>query len=106
MREASGPTSEPTDALLMKQCPLCQTPYAASAVTVLEKKEAVDYLHLGCTSCHSALLALVTRSRQGMGSIATLTDLTAEDARKNRHSEPFTSDDVLLFHMMLRTQAT
>lgn len=86
---------------LLRRCPLCNTEYRPDAVTEVARAEASELLHFSCESCKGSLLALFVRSSIGMGSMATMTDLSAGDALRLSDGHILTDDDVLSFHQLL-----
>lgn len=87
---------------IWRECPLCGSDYAASAVAVLEEQASTQLVHLTCPDCANALLAMVMVSPLGMSSVAVVTDLTAADVKRLRCAAPISADDVLGFYQCLQ----
>lgn len=95
-------TSEQMSPLpILKQCPVCASEYEEDGTSVIEESEEAEVLHLSCRNCRVALLVCNVESPLGMSSIGTLTDLSADDTRRFRERDSFTSDDVLDLHEFL-----
>ncbi len=88
---------------VLRQCPLCGGAYQGSDIVAVEQTDEAELLHLTCGQCQGALLALMTQLPFGMSSIATTTDLSAEDAQRLLDRKPFSPDDVLSFHQFIKT---
>lgn len=89
------------DLPILKQCPICSAAYTGESKAVVEESDEAEVVHFTCPSCQSALLAVVALSQRGVGSIATMTDLNAADAKRFRGRKELCGDDVLAFHAFL-----
>src|SRR3989344_4074850 len=79
---------------LMAHCPLCQTRYQPNMAKVLAEKEDAYLLHVPCSKCHSAVVALIITNMFGVNSVGILTDLTSEEVLSMQH-QFVGADDVL-----------
>lgn len=83
---------------LMKGCPLCKKDYTREALEIVEEGIGTHLVHLTCTYCSNAMLALIVVSKLGMSSVGMLTDLNAPDARRLHHKAAIGEDMILGFH--------
>lgn len=83
---------------LMKNCPQCKAEYTKEAFEIVEEGTGTHLIHLTCSHCANAMLALVVISKLGMSSVGMLTDLTALDARRLYRKEAIAQEEILDFH--------
>lgn len=69
---------------------------------MVEEGMGTHLLHLTCTYCNNAMLALIVVSKMGMSSVGMLTDLSAPDAQRLYRHAPLSEDTVLNFHDYLK----
>lgn len=86
---------------LMKACPLCKSDYKEEALEIVEEGKGTHLVHLTCTHCQNAMLALIVISKLGMSSVGMLTDLNALDARRLNKKGAITEEQILHFHEYL-----
>ncbi len=79
---------------LMAHCPLCQTRYQPSLAKVLAEKDDAYLLHVPCSKCHRAAVALIVPNMFGVNSVGILTDLTPDEVLSVQH-QFVDADDVL-----------
>lgn len=91
---------------LMKQCPLCKKEYEEKGINSVEEKDNVKVVHITCTDCGNAVLAMIVSSDLGVSSVGVITDLTAKDSSKFLNKEPISEDDLLNFHDLLEKRQT
>ncbi|MEW6610124.1 MAG: hypothetical protein AB1352_00630 [Patescibacteria group bacterium] len=87
---------------LISSCPLCKSHYPQQEMTVLETSDDAHLIYLHCTSCGSAVVALVILGEGGAISQGLLTDLLRDEVMKFYRGEEVTSDDVIEMHQLLR----
>lgn len=90
---------------LMKGCPLCKRDYTIDALEIVEEGTGTHLVHLTCTHCKNAMLALIVVSKLGMSSVGMLTDLNAPDARRLHNKDAIGEDMMLGFHDYLTTHS-
>ena len=88
----------------MKECPLCGAVYKASAVATIEEHESGHLVHVTCSKCQNAILAMVMITPIGMNSVGMVTDLSAADVVRFRRRAPITEDELLNFHLFLKRE--
>jgi len=86
---------------LMKTCPLCKAEYTKEALEIVEERTGTHLVHLTCSECQNAMLALIVVSKLGMSSVGMLTDLNATDAQRLHHKQAITEEQILDFHEYL-----
>jgi hypothetical protein len=86
---------------LMKQCPLCKVEYKMDTVKLVEEREGAHLVHITCSECGNAVLALIVISQLGMSSVGVITDLTFGDSVKFLPKPSISEDDLLNFHEIL-----
>jgi len=86
---------------LMAQCPLCQARYAPSQAKVIAEKEDAYLLHVPCSKCKSAVVALIFSNMFGVNSVGVLTDLTSDEVLKSER-RIISADDVLSFYEAIK----
>lgn len=86
---------------LMKECPLCGREYSETALKIIDESDETRLVHMTCSHCSHAMLAMVLTTRLGLSSIGILTDLTAADVGNFQKKFPLTEDDILNFHNYL-----
>ncbi|HAZ28986.1 MAG TPA: hypothetical protein DCY48_04415 [Candidatus Magasanikbacteria bacterium] len=91
--------------LFMRHCPLCKKEYEREArVHVLYEERPIELVHITCSQCRNAVLAILAVSELGVSSVGLYTDLTAEDVVRFYSAESLAEDDVLSFHTVLHKQ--
>ena len=103
-KDQSKSSSESYDLKLMKQCPLCQGSYQAGEDNVVTKKTGAHLVHITCPHCQGSVLAVITISQMGLGSIGMITDLNAEDVKRLHGQTPISEDELLEFHGLLKNK--
>jgi rubredoxin len=83
---------------LMKNCPQCKAEYTKEAFEIVEEGTGTHLVHLTCSHCANAMLALIVISKLGMSSVGMLTDLSALDAKHFHHKDALDEESVLGFH--------
>lgn len=83
---------------LISYCPLCEASYNPKEASALKENDDGHLLHIVCSECECAILALVIVSSVGIASVGTVTDLSAEEAVAFQRNEAVTLDDVLAVH--------
>ena len=87
---------------LMRQCPLCRKDYTEEALSLIEERDGASLVHVTCSSCHNAVLAVVMVSPLGMSSMGVVTDLSIDDVAHFRGRDIFSQDDVLDFYSAIQ----
>lgn len=87
---------------VVSQCPLCQSQRHRMKIRLLGQDGETRLLHLRCSHCGGALLALVLIGPGAVSSIGVLTDLSAEDTLRFSHNEQVFENDVLAVHQFLQ----
>jgi len=82
----------------LRECPLCGEAYGDRGISIIEQGEETELVHITCTECHNAVLALVAMTQLGMTSVGVVTDLSDQDVRRFLPKRSFTVDDVIMFH--------
>jgi len=92
----------PSDGLkLLSYCPLCDTSFNPLRARVLEERDDAHLVHIQCSKCGSAIVALILNSVVGITSVGLLTDLTSDDVMHFKDESALTSDEVLTFHKII-----
>lgn len=86
---------------LMKKCPFCEYAYDSRKVIVLEQYDENRLVHVTCSDCKSSILHIVLATQVGLNTMGIITDLTADEVRKLKHSRGVTSDSLLEFHKFI-----
>ena len=86
----------------LKRCPVCQTELRSGHVEVLAHIRERQFIHATCPECAHALLFFQVSAPGGTGLMGMVTDLSAHDVRQVAGSGPFSEDDVIDFHTLLR----
>jgi len=85
----------------MRECPLCKQSYGTDRMQILEERHGAHLVHMTCTNCASAILALVLITPIGVSSVGMMTDLVYDDAKRFQSRRPFTEEDMLDFYTAL-----
>lgn len=83
---------------LMRKCPFCEYDYDAKKVVVLEENNESSLVHVTCSDCNSSILHIVLSTQIGLNTMGIITDLTAEEVMRLKHSPGITEDTLLGFH--------
>ena len=88
-------------------CATCGRGYRAPDIRVLAERDGLFFIDLGCSSCGSKAVAIVTIELDGDGIQADLGDLEllprrTVEAPPDPLAEPVDADDVLAVHEFLR----
>lgn len=87
------------DSKFLGKCPICNTKFASSGVSTLEKNGDLQTLYAECEKCGSSVVLGVLRSGHGLvTTVGMLTDMIREDIVRMAGLPPLTSDDVLEAH--------
>ncbi|MFH0853579.1 MAG: hypothetical protein V1853_04210 [bacterium] len=87
---------------VISHCPICQSFYYPSAARVLVQNEEAHLIHLECTKCGCAVLAIIMINMLGVSSVGLLTDCTPEDVMRFSLSERVDTDDLINLHQWLQ----
>lgn len=87
---------------VMRECPFCESEYAAESVCSLKQTEDAELAHLVCETCGHAVMVLIGVSEFGMSTLGIVTDLTVDDAKRTVEFPEISPDDVLNFHTFIR----
>ncbi len=87
---------------LMNRCPVCQKEYRPTAANILEKKSGAHLVHITCSHCQSAIIALILVSKLGTSTVGVITDLNANDVQRLKNSGGITEDELLDFYQTLK----
>lgn len=102
-QKGSEPSQLSAGLKLVRECPTCSQAYEKEDARVVEEHDQSAYvLHFTCASCKSMILACITLSPFGAGSVAMLTDLDPSDVPRLANAEPLSEDDVLAIHALLK----
>ncbi|MDP2692557.1 MAG: hypothetical protein Q8O88_02870 [bacterium] len=83
---------------LMKKCPFCDRDYDAKRVVMLEEYDESSLVHVTCSGCNSSILHIMLVTQIGLNTMGIITDLSAEEVIKLKHSPGITEDTLLGFH--------
>lgn len=89
---------------LLRQCPICNTAYAAEMFRTIDEHDGANLLHCTCSQCHQSVMALVMTSSTGVSSVGMITDLTAQDITRINRKSSITEDELLSFHSLLNQE--
>lgn len=84
------------------KCLQCGQPYKKKDADLLSEGENVFVFHITCSSCNSSVIINVAVGKDGVLSVATLTDAGKEDLEKLRNDKPITTDDVIEAYLSLK----
>ena len=77
------------------QCPICQAKYEPFQAKVLEEGDGAHLVHVECTKCHGAVVAVIMSNQLGLSSVGMITDLTSQDVLRLKGGKPVSEDTVL-----------
>ena len=83
---------------LISFCPLCESEFHPMESRLLGERGEKHLVHVRCSACRNAMLALVLVSKVGVSSVGLITDLTYDDVVKFREKGRLSVDDVLAVH--------
>jgi predicted DCC family thiol-disulfide oxidoreductase YuxK len=86
---------------LISHCPLCHAFYQPTAARVLAEHDDTHLIHLECTACGGAIIAVIVANLVGVQSMGLVTDLTPEDILRLRSAAPVSPDNILDLHHFL-----
>jgi len=89
---------------ITKECPLCTKNYGQDVMKLLHRDEEAVLYHIRCPHCQNALAIIVGLTSFGMGLVALVTDLTAEDAKKYFYKEAISEDKMLEIYSLINNQ--
>jgi hypothetical protein len=92
----------PDSLRVLQHCPVCQGEYPKDGGSVLEEKQEARLLHLTCTKCRHAVIALVVTTSFGVSSVGMLTDLNFKDGIRLKTKGAITENELLSFHLLLK----
>lgn len=82
---------------IIKRCPTCTKDYKQQHIKVVEEQTGTAIVHITCGECKQAVIAILGQTSFGIGLIGLTTDLTLEDTKRLRHTEPLSENDLLNF---------
>ena len=86
---------------LVSYCPVCHYHYDPFEAKILEESKGAHLIHVRCSRCHSAIVALIMTSSVGVSSVGLVTDLDGQEIVKFKDYHRISSDDVLDLHEFL-----
>ena len=87
---------------MINDCPVCEQEESLDQIEVLEKRDGSNLVHITCSECGSAVLAIIVVTNLGASSVGMITDLRPEDVKKLRKRSPISHEEVLQFHLSLQ----
>jgi hypothetical protein len=92
----------PDDTLrLVSYCPVCHYHYDPFEAKILEEGKGVHLIHVRCSRCNSAIVALIMTSSVGVSSVGLVTDLDGSEIVKFKDYHRISGDDVLAMYEFL-----
>jgi hypothetical protein len=82
-------------------CPVCESSYDPKETKLLGAKHDSRLMHVQCSNCVSAILALMLVSSAGVSSVGLITDLGFEEVDRFKDAAPVSTDDVIDTHSLL-----
>ncbi len=101
MSSRSPKQPAPDGTALISTCPLCQAAYEPQETKILGEQDDAHLLHMRCSRCGNAVLAIVLVSSVGVSSVGVMTDMTYADALKFSDAPQVDADQVLAAHTHL-----
>ena len=86
---------------IVQICPLCNTNYNERNTHVIEGGRTTNVVHMTCSKCRSAVMALIIESGAGISSVGMVTDMNHDDVLRLRQEDPVSADDCLHLHTLL-----
>lgn len=87
---------------LMSRCVLCGANQSALLAAIVNESNQAELVHIRCSNCKGALVALIYASGTVVTSIGMVTDLTQEDIAKFQQGKNITENDILNIHQTLQ----
>ncbi len=87
-------------------CPMCDAEFNPLMARVIQEHSNGTVVHVRCSNCRNALIALMHHGSHGVNSFGFISDMSAEDYLRVRHAKPLSADDVIDMHVRLRSGAT
>ncbi len=109
MRDILPPTSNfgqiPDDTLkLVSYCPVCHYHYDPFEAKILEESRGAHLIHVRCSRCNSAIVALIMTNSIGVSSVGLVTDLDGSEIVKFKDYQRISGDEVLEFYEFLQKE--
>lgn len=82
-------------------CPFCDSQYGGRAARVLAAKDDAHVVHIECTRCGGAIVALILAQGIGAESFGIMTDLRRNEVEKFSRGSSVTVDDAIALHARL-----
>lgn len=98
----SSETDLPEEFTLLRHCPACGHAYGSESFVCIDATSDGKLMHGTCAKCLGSLIVLVARSAMGLGSVASITDLSSDDVKRIYKRQPVSEDDLLAFHGFLK----
>lgn len=84
------------------KCLQCGHAYKKKDADILNEGENVFVFHVTCPNCNSSAIINIAVGKEGVLSVATLTDAGKEDLDKLREDKAITADDVIEAYLSLK----
>jgi hypothetical protein len=95
--------NKPNESLkLVSFCPVCREKYNPFEAKVIEENNSAHLLHVKCSNCQAAILALIMTSGMGVSSVGLVTDLNGNEIRRFIGGKKVDSDDVLSLYSLIK----
>jgi hypothetical protein len=79
-------------------CPACQTSFEFLTTQVVETYSEAQLVHITCSKCRHALLAVIASLPDSTQTVGLVTDLTYEDVLRFSQAESISIKDVMDVH--------
>lgn len=90
---------------LSQYCPLCESNFNPAETNILGEKSDSHLLHIQCSNCRNAIIALVLISSVGVSSVGVVTDLGFQEVQRLKSERTVSTDDVIDAHHLLNDES-
>lgn len=84
------------------KCLQCGHPYKKKDADLLSEGENIYVFHITCAKCGTSVIINIAVGKDGVLSVATLTDAGKADLEKLREDKTITADDVIEAYLSLK----
>jgi len=88
---------------IVTKCPMCDFKYEKDDIKVMDGKEGMTTLYLGCKRCKSSVMMVIMTGALGITSVSMMSDIIEDDLKKIEGS-CVEYDDVLEMHKFLKNK--
>ncbi|MBD3359640.1 MAG: hypothetical protein GF365_02965 [Candidatus Buchananbacteria bacterium] len=92
------------DVSMIAYCPFCESDLNPVKAKIIDDRDDSQLIHIQCNNCQGFILALLTKTANGLSSVGLITDLTFDDVFQFKNKLKLRADDIIEIHQALASK--